>query len=251
MSLEEAKKTGAMALFGEKYGDKVRVVRMGDFSTELCGGTHVDNVARIRYFKIVSESGVASGVRRIEALTGRAAFEYFNGLEKEISDAAALLKTEPAKLLERIEHMLKEEKALKDENESLKAKAAKASLSSDNGSAEEIKGIKFISNKLSDVDMNGLRNLADDLKNKEKTAGTSAFVLFLSSVIDGKVNLVAVSSDEAVKRGIKAGDLIKTAAPKVGGGGGGRPDMAQAGGKNPAGVDEAIATAKEFITEKA
>lgn len=147
--------------------------------------------------------------------------------------------------------MLKEEKALKDENESLKAKAAKASLSSDNGSAEEIKGIKFISNKLSDVDMNGLRNLADDLKNKEKTAGTSAFVLFLSSVIDGKVNLVAVSSDEAVKRGIKAGDLIKTAAPKVGGGGGGRPDMAQAGGKNPAGVDEAIATAKEFITEKA
>ena len=236
MSLEEAKKTGAMALFGEKYSDKVRVVRMGDFSTELCGGTHVKNTSDIKAFKIVSESGVAAGVRRIEAITSDAVFAYYDEIEKTLEEAAKALKTNPAGVLDKIAHLQAQVKELNSEIESLKSKAAKESLGDVMDQVQEVAGVKFLAAKVDGVDMNGLRDLGDQLKNK-----LGEGVILLASVTDGKVNLVAMASDEAQKAGAHAGNLIKSIASLVGGGGGGRPNMAQAGGKNPAGIDAAIA----------
>ena len=241
MSLEDAKKTGAMALFGEKYGEKVRVVRMGDFSTELCGGTHVKNTLQIGQFKILSESGVAAGVRRIEALTGDNVRKYYENMETELNAAAALVKATPATLASHIESLQKEIHDLKAENESLKAKEAKASLGNVLDSAADVKGVKLIAAHVPDVDMNELRNLGDDLK--AKTNG----VVVLISDKDGKVSIVAMASDDAMKKGAHAGNLIKSIAKEVGGGGGGRPNMAQAGGKNPAGIDKALQMAKEVL----
>lgn len=240
MSIEEAKKSGAMALFGEKYGETVRVVQMGDFSTELCGGTHVENTGVISAFKIVSESGVAAGVRRIEALTGNGVFKYYAELEKTIAEAAKTVKTAPAGLVERLEHLMAEMKALQSENESLKSKAAKEALGDVMDQVQEIKGVKLLAAKVSGVDMNGLRDLGDQLKTKLGDG-----VVVLVSDTDGKVNLIAMATDGAMSKGAHAGNLIKGIAALVGGGGGGRPNMAQAGGKNPAGMDAAIAeTAK-------
>ena len=244
MSLEDAKKTGAMALFGEKYGDKVRVVRMGSFSTELCGGTHVKNTSVIRAFKIVSEAGVASGVRRIEALTGKAVFAYYAEVEKKLAEAAALLKTKPEEVPERIEKVLADEKAAKAEIESLKAQAAKAAMGAAEDDTETFGDITASFRKLSGVDMNGLRNLGDELKSKN---ADKPYVVLLAGENEGKVNLVCMANEAAVKAGVKAGDLIKAAAPMVGGGGGGRPDMAQAGGKNPAGIEDAFEAARKIL----
>ncbi|MCI5935619.1 MAG: alanine--tRNA ligase [Lachnospiraceae bacterium] len=242
MSLEEAKKTGAMALFGEKYSDKVRVVRMGDFSTELCGGTHVKNTSDIKAFKIVSESGVAAGVRRIEAITSDAVFAYYDEIEKTLEEAAKALKTNPAGVLDKIAHLQAQVKELNSEIESLKSKAAKESLGDVMDQVQEVAGVKFLAAKVDGVDMNGLRDLGDQLKNK-----LGEGVILLASVTDGKVNLVAMASDEAQKAGAHAGNLIKSIASLVGGGGGGRPNMAQAGGKNPAGVDDALAEAVKAL----
>ncbi|MCI8993434.1 MAG: alanine--tRNA ligase [Eubacterium sp.] len=242
MSLEEAKKTGAMALFGEKYGDSVRVVKMDDFSIELCGGTHVSNTGTISTFKIISESGIAAGVRRIEALTSAGAFEYYSGLEKTLQEAAALLKTSPADVTEKIRHMEKEMKALHSENESLKRKAAKDALGDVMDQVTEVNGVKLLAAQVDNVEMNGLRDLGDQLK--EKLADG---VVVLASAKDGKVNLIAMATDSAMKAGAHAGNLIKAVAGKVGGGGGGRPNMAQAGGKNPAGIAEALAEAKAAL----
>ena len=242
MSLEEAKKTGAMALFGEKYGDSVRVVKMGDFSTELCGGTHVANTSEISAFKIVSESGIAAGVRRIEALTSDALYAYYDKLEEIINEAAALLKTNAAGLTEKITHLQAEVKELHSENESLKSKAAQDALGDVMDRVEEVNGVKLLATALEDVDMNGLRDLGDQLKEK-----LGEGVVVLASANEGKVSLIAMATEGAMKQGAHAGNLIKAIAAKVGGGGGGRPNMAQAGGKNPAGIPDAIAAAKEAL----
>ncbi len=239
MTAEEAKKTGAMALFDEKYGETVRVVSMGDFSKEFCGGTHVKNTSEITAFKIISESGVAAGIRRIEALTGENVFAYYQKIEDELEAAAKAAKSTPATLVEKIEHMQAEIKALTSENESLKSKAAQEALGDVMDQVIEVKGVKLLASSVDGVDMNGLRDLGDQLK-----AQLGEGVVVLASSCDGKVNLIAMATDGAMKQGAHAGNLIKSIAGKVGGGGGGRPNMAQAGGKNPAGIADAIAEAK-------
>ena len=242
MNIEEAKKSGAMALFDEKYSENVRVVAMGDFSKELCGGTHVANTSEILAFKILSESGIAAGVRRIEALTGDAVFAYYKEQEAQLANAAKLLKTKPEAVSEKIEHLYAEIKALQSENEALKSKAAKDALGDVMNQVQEIKGVKLLAARVDDVDMNGLRDLGDQLKEKLGDG-----VVVLASVKDGKVSLMATATDEAQKKGAHAGNLIKAIAAIVGGGGGGRPGMAQAGGKNPAAVDDAIKEAAKVV----
>ena len=245
MNIEDAKKSGAMALFGEKYGDEVRVVSMGDFSRELCGGTHVKNTGAITLFKILSESGVAAGVRRIEALTGEGVMEYYRDLEQKLFQAAALLKTAPAELSDKITHLQAELKAAHSENESLKSRLAQNSLGDVMDQVVEVKGVKVLAAALEGVDMNGLRDLGDQLKTK-----LGEGVVVLASVKDGKVSLLAMVTDGAQKKGAHAGNLIKAAAAIVGGGGGGRPNMAQAGGKNPDKVPEAVAKIPQLVEEQ-
>ncbi|MCI7262963.1 MAG: alanine--tRNA ligase [Otoolea sp.] len=245
MSLEDAKKTGAMALFGEKYGEKVRVVKMGDFSTELCGGTHVSNTGTISAFKIISEAGIAAGVRRIEALTSAGLMDHYKEVENELHEAAKLVKSTPAGLTEKLASMLEEIKALHSENEKLKSKLANDSLGDVMNQVQEVNGVKLLAVSVKDVDMNGLRNLGDQLKEK-----LGEGVVVIASVLDGKVNLMASVTDGAQKKGAHAGNLIKAIAGLVGGGGGGRPNMAQAGGKNPAGIDEALKKAAEVVAEQ-
>ena len=242
MTIDEAKKTGAMALFGEKYGDTVRVVQMGDFSSELCGGTHVKNTSNISAFKIVSESGVAAGVRRIEALTGAGLIAHFNQVEETLKEVAALLKVSPADVVKRITALQEEVKTLSKENDKLKAKIAKAAAGDVTSEAEDVNGIKVLVKALSGVDMNGMRDLGDEAKQKLGEA-----VILYATENDGKVNLMATATEGAIKKGAHAGNLIKEVASLVGGGGGGRPNMAQAGGKNPAGIPDALKKAKEVI----
>lgn len=242
MSIEEAKKSGAMALFGEKYGDTVRVVQMGEFSSELCGGTHVKHTGNIGSFKILSESGVAAGVRRIEAVTGNNVTAYYQNLEAQLQEAARTLKTNPASLVERCEHLMAEMKALQSENEALKSKAAKDALGDVMDQVQEVKGVKLLASKVAGVDMNGLRELGDQLKEK-----LGEGVVVLLSEKEGKVNLIAMATEGAMQKGAHAGNLIKGIAALVGGGGGGRPNMAQAGGKNPAGMDDAIAECAKVL----
>ena len=242
MSLEEAKKTGAMALFGEKYGDTVRVVMIGDFSRELCGGTHVGHTGEIASFKILSESGVAAGVRRIEAITGNNVTAYYQEMEDRLNAVARVLKTSPATLLDRAEHLMAEMKVLQSENESLKSKAAKDALGDVMNQVKEVKGVKLLAASVAGVDMNGLRDLGDQLKAK-----IGEGVIVLISDCDGKVNMVAMATQGAMDKGAHAGNLIKGIAALVGGGGGGRPNMAQAGGKNPAGIPDAIAKCEEVL----
>ena len=245
MSLEDAKKSGAMALFGEKYGDRVRVVKMGDFSIELCGDTHVSNTSTIGAFKILSETGIAAGVRRIEALTGDGLMEHYRQAEEQLLEAARAAKSTPAGLAEKIGAMLDEIKALHSENEKLKNKLAGSAMGDVMNQVQEAAGVKFLTVQVADVDMNGLRTLGDQLK--EKLGGG---IVVIASVQDGKVNLMASAAEDAVKKGAHAGNLIKAIAGLVGGGGGGRPAMAQAGGKNPAGVEAALAKASEVIKEQ-
>ena len=242
MNIEEAKATGAMALFGEKYEEDVRVVSMGDFSKELCGGTHVANTGSIVTFKIVSEGGVAAGVRRIEALTGDAVFAYYKDIEKTLAEAAKAAKATPANLTDKIEHMLAEIKALQSEIESMKSKAAKEALGDVMDQVKDVKGVKLLATAVEDVDMNGLRDLGDQLKDK-----LGEGVIVIASNAGDKVNLIAMATDGAMAKGAHAGNLIKGIAGLVGGGGGGRPNMAQAGGKNPAGIPDAIAKAEEVL----
>ena len=245
MGIEEAKKTGAMALFGEKYRDEVRVVSMGDFSVELCGGTHVANTSAITLFKIISEAGVAAGVRRIEALTGNNVLEYYRGLENQLHTVAKALKTTPAEITDKIAHLQKELKELHSENESLKSKMAQESLGNVMDQVVEVKGVKVLASAVEGVDMNGLRDLGDQLKEK-----LGEGVVVLASAKDGKVSLLAMATQEAMNRGAHAGNLIKAAAAIVGGGGGGRPNMAQAGGKNPEKIGEAISKVQELVEDQ-
>lgn len=242
MNIEEARKTGAMALFGEKYGEEVRVVKMGDFSVELCGGTHVANTGNIGSFKILSENGVAAGVRRIEALTGNGVLQYYKNLENTIQEAARAVKATPGSLVEKCGHLMSELKALHAELESLKSKAAKDAMGDVMDQVQEIKGVKLLAVSVDGVDMNGLRDLGDQMKEK-----LGEGVVVLMSGQDGRVNMIAMATEGAQKAGAHAGNLIKGIAALVGGGGGGRPGMAQAGGKNPAGIPAAVAQAAKVL----
>ena len=242
MPIEEAKKTGAQALFGEKYGDIVRVVNMGDFSIEFCGGTHVQNTSEIAAFKIISETGVAAGVRRIEALTSEGLMKYYDELEEKLKNAAHLLKATPDNLADKITHLMSENKALHSEVESLKSRMAQDAVGDVMDQVKEVKGVKLLAAEVDGVDMNGLRDLGDQLKEKLGDG-----VVVLASANDGKVSLMATVTEGAMKKGAHAGNLVKGIAGCVGGGGGGRPNMAQAGGKNPAGIKDALEKAAEVL----
>ena len=245
MSVEDAKKTGAMALFGEKYSDDVRVVSMGDFSKELCGGTHTDNTASIAAFKIISETGVAAGVRRIEALTGNGVFKYYKEVEKELHEAAKAAKCDPAQLVKRIEGLHEEIKTLTAENNQLKNKMAKDAMGDVMNQVKDVNGVSFLPVHVKDIDMQELMNLGDQLKAKLGDG-----VILLASENGGKVSLLAMATDGAMKKGAHAGNLIKAVAKLVGGGGGGRPNMAQAGGKNPAGINQALEAGAEELAKQ-
>jgi len=245
MDVESAKKSGAMALFGEKYHGDVRVVSMGDFSKELCGGTHVKNTSEIGAFKIISESGIAAGVRRIEALTGDALNDYYRGLEEKLQTLAKQLKTNVSELGDRIDNLLEEVKALKSENDQLKSKLANEAMGNAAENIVDVKGVKLLAMKVEGVEMNELRNLGDQLK-KDTDDG----VVVLASQVDGKVNLMVMAGESAVKKGAHAGNIVKAIAGFVGGGGGGRPNMAQAGGKKPEGIDKALLAAKTALDQQ-
>lgn len=244
MKLDEAKASGAEAHFDEKYGQEVRVVSMGDFSKEFCGGTHVKNTMEIASFKIISENGISSGVRRIEALTGMSVFMYYNNLEQRFNELAEIAKTSPHTLKDKLVSMMAEINALQTELESLKAKSAKDSMGDIAGATTDIKGVSYIGMKVAGADTNTLRDLGDELKSQNPNS-----VILLASESEGKVLLMATATDAAIKQGAHAGNIIKAVAGLVGGGGGGRPNMAQAGGKNPAGIDDALAAAKAFLEE--
>ncbi|MCR5686670.1 MAG: alanine--tRNA ligase [Lachnospiraceae bacterium] len=244
MSVDEAKASGAMALFGEKYGDVVRVVSMGDFSKELCGGTHVSSTGSIHCFKILSEGGIAAGIRRIEAITGSAVIEHYKKIEKDLLAAAAEIKATPATLHDRLGKMNAEIRSLSSQLESLKSQAAREAAGDISDKIEEVGAVKLIAAMIPSADMNSLRELADGLKEKHPDG-----VSVLCSESEGKVSLVVMAGDDAIAAGAHAGNLIKKLAPIVGGGGGGRPNMAQAGGKNPAGIEEMLASSKGFLEE--
>ena len=245
MSLDDAKKSGATALFDEKYGESVRVVEMGEFSKELCGGTHVGNTSEIKNFKILSESGVAAGVRRIEALTGDNVIKYYREMEQEVTAASAMLKTSRADILEKISALLSELKEAHSQIEALKSEAAKSAMGDVSQDVKEIGGIKFVASKMEGVDAGGLRELGDSLKDK-----LGECVIVLASVNDGKVQLMATATEKAMKAGAHAGNLIKGIAGLVGGGGGGRPNMAMAGGKDSSGVEAALAEAEKVLSSQ-
>ena len=242
MSLEQARTSGAMALFDEKYGEEVRVVSMGDFSKELCGGTHVKNTSEIQFFKILSEAGIAAGVRRIEALTGRNVLAHYTEEEKLLKEAAALLKAEPAELADRVAKLQAEVKKLHSENESLKSQLASNSVGDLEDQVTEVNGVKLLAAKVAGLDGGELRTLGDQMKDK---LGEGVIVLLSDN--EGRVNLIVMATDEAQKKGAHAGNLIKETAAVVSGGGGGKPGMAQAGGKDPSKIDEALAKVPEFL----
>lgn len=244
-SIEDARKLGAMALFGEKYGNIVRVVNMGGYSIELCGGAHLDNTAQVGSFKIISESGIASGVRRIEALTGAAALRHYQHQEETLKAVCKAVKASPENMLKKIETLIADQKQTAKELESIKAKMAGGTADRILNSAVDIKGIKLVCADVKDTDANALRTLGDQLKNK-----LGSGVIVLASANDGKVNLLAMATDDAVKAGAHAGNIVKAAASVCGGGGGGRPNMAQAGGKDASKITEALAKAKEVLEEQ-
>lgn len=241
--IDTAKNMGAMALFGEKYGHDVRVVNIGDWSIELCGGTHVINTEDIGLFKIVSESGIGAGVRRIEALTGKEAYEAFREEEEQLLQVAQIVKSPQIKeVVSKTEQLQQQLRELQKENEQLATKLANQQAGDVFKDVKEINGTTVITAQVNVKDMNQLRQLADQWKQKALSD-----VLVLGTVQGEKVNLLAAMSPAANEKGLKAGDLIKAIAPKVGGGGGGRPDMAQAGGKNPAGLTDALAEVANWL----
>ena len=244
-SMEEARKMGAMALFGEKYGDVVRVVNMGGYSVELCGGVHLKNTAQAGSFKIVSEGGVAAGVRRIEALTGEGALKFYQSQGDELKQICAITKTTSENMVKHIEDLLKQQKEMAKEIEALKAKMAGSAAEDIIKNAENVNGVNVVCAIIEDMDTNGLKTMGDELKNKLGSA-----VVVLASVKEGKIGLVAMATDDAVKKGAHSGNIIKAAAAVCGGGGGGKPNMAQAGGKDASKLAEAVEKAKEVIKEQ-
>ena len=245
MSIDEARNRGAMALFGEKYGEVVRVVDMGGYSIELCGGAHLKNTAQVGSFKILSENGVAAGVRRIEAVTGKEALKHYQAQEDEIKEICRLVKSTPDKLLARLEQLLAEQKETAKELEKLKAKMAGGAADEMLNSKVEIGGVAVLAAEVKDMDGNALRTMGDQLKQK-----LGSGVVILASGKDGKVNLMAMATDDVVKKGVHAGNIIKAAAAVCGGGGGGRPNMAQAGGKDASKIADALEKAKAVVAEQ-
>ncbi|MEN2765898.1 alanine--tRNA ligase [Ornithinibacillus xuwenensis] len=241
-TLAEAKEMGAMALFGEKYGEIVRVVKIDGYSLELCGGCHVRNTSEIGLFKIVSEGGIGAGTRRIEAVTSKYAYDFLSGKMALLQKTAQLVKTKEEQVPERVEGLFHEIKGLQKENESLSAKLSNMEASSILDQAEEVSGVKVIAQKVNVKDMNQLRTMVDDLKQK-----LGSVMILLATESDGKVQLASGVSKDLVERGLHAGNLIKKAAQLCGGGGGGRPDMAQAGGKDPSKIDDALNCVVEYV----
>jgi alanyl-tRNA synthetase len=240
--IQEAKAMGAMALFGEKYGEVVRVVRVGEYSLELCGGTHVENTANIGLFKIITETGIGAGTRRIEAVTGESAYQVMNDQVNRLKEAAAKLKSNPKDLPARIDALNNEIRQLQRENESLSAKMSHMEAQDLINEVKEIEGVQLIAKKVDVNDMNQLRTMVDDLKNK-----LGSGIVLLAAVNDNKVQLITGVTKDLIEKGFHAGKLIKEAASICGGGGGGRPDMAQAGGKNPQKIEEALNYAEEWV----
>lgn len=241
--IDTAKNMGAMALFGEKYGKEVRVVNIGDYSIELCGGTHVANTEDIGIFKIVSESGIGAGVRRIEAVTSKEAYQLLQEEERQLKEIATLVKSPQLKeVVTKTEQLQQQLRDLQKENEQLAGKLANQQAGDIFKDVKEVNGVRYIAAQVNVKDMNQLRQLADQWKQKELSD-----VLILATAQDEKVSLLAAMTEDMNGKGLKAGDLIKAIAPKVGGGGGGRPDMAQAGGKNPAGIADALAEVENWL----
>ena len=240
--IAEAKALGAMALFGEKYGDIVRLVTVGDYSLELCGGCHVSNTSVLGLFKIVSESGIGAGTRRIEAVTGEAAYHLLNEQVGLLKDASEKLKTNPKDIVSRIDGLIVDMKQLQRENESLSAKLSNIEAGHLVSNVKEINEIKVLAAKVPSMDMNNLRNMADEMKQKLPSA-----IIVLGCANEGKVNLIASVTKDLIDKGFHAGKLIKEVSAICGGGGGGRPDMAQAGGKNPGKLDDALEFVEEWV----
>ena len=241
--IDTAKNMGAMALFGEKYGKEVRVVNIGDYSIELCGGTHVANTEDIGIFKIVSESGIGAGVRRIEAVTSKEAYQLLQEEERQLKEIATLVKSPQLKeVVTKTEQLQQQLRDLQKENEQLAGKLANQQAGDIFKDVKDVNGVRYIAAQVNVKDMNQLRQLADQWKQKELSD-----VLVLTTAQDEKVSLLAAMTKDMNGKGLKAGDLIKAIAPKVGGGGGGRPDMAQAGGKNPAGIADALAEVENWL----
>ncbi|MBK0019519.1 alanine--tRNA ligase [Kosakonia cowanii] len=244
MDLEAAKANGAMALFGEKYEDRVRVLQMGDFSTELCGGTHASRTGDIGLFRIVSESGTAAGVRRIEAVTGEAAIASLHAQNDQLQDIAQLLKGDSQNLGDKVRSVIERTRQLEKELQQLKAQAAAQESANLSGNAMEINGVKLLVSELEGVEPKMLRTMVDDLKNQ-----LGASVIVLATVVEGKVSLIAGVSKDVTDR-VKAGELVGMVAQQVGGKGGGRPDMAQAGGTDAAALPAALASVKDWVSAK-
>lgn len=244
MQIDEAKEKGAMALFGEKYDDEVRVVTLGEFSTELCGGVHVDRTGDIGLFKIVSESGIAAGVRRIEAVTGEAALNYFAAQEETLNTIAALVKTDPVNVTGKVEQVILRNKELEKELAQFKQKLASQAGSDLVSQAVEYHGVKALIANLDGVEAKSLRGMVDDLKNKMGSG-----IILLATANDNKVSLIAGVTKDLIGR-VKSGELVNVAAQEVGGKGGGRPDMAQAGGSEPENIEAALKAAQSWLTDK-
>ena len=234
-TFSKAKELGAAALFGEKYGDVVRVVKMGDFSMELCGGTHLKNTAQAGLFKIISESGVAAGIRRIEAVTGDAVYQRIKELEKTIHDIAEELKTNPNNIVQRLRSLSRQLKEYEKEIDKFKAEMAKSSIDDLLKNVKKAGDMNYITAALSGQDAKGLREVTDLVRDRLKSG-----VVVLASESEGKVQFVAAATKDAVAKGVHAGNLLREVAKIAGGGGGGRPDMAQAGGKDPSKITEAL-----------
>jgi alanyl-tRNA synthetase len=240
--LEDAKKSGAEALFDEKYGDKVRVVSMGNFTKELCGGTHVKNTSDIGLFKIVTETGIAAGVRRIEAVAGKYALAYYDQKEKQLNEVSELLKASPEEAAKKVQSQLSRIKELTKEVERLTAKLTGAAASDASSKVREINGIPVLALVMDSMDMNALRNAADTFKNKLGTV-----LVVLGAEFKGKANFVVTATKNLLDKPIHCGKIIAQIAQIAGGGGGGRPDMAQAGGKDPSKIKEAVEAIYDIV----
>lgn len=245
MPVDEAKAMGATALFGEKYGDVVRVVKMGDVSTELCGGTHLDNTAKVGAFRIVSEGSVASGVRRIEAIVGKEYLKAAIDNEAKIAKTAEVIKAKPAELAVRAEALMAELKEMRQEIERMKDQALAAEVDRLIASAKEIGGVKVLTAERNDLVGNDLRKFGDFLRDKDES-----IVAVLSSASDAKVTFVASCGKAAVAKGLKAGDIIRSVCAVAGGKGGGKPDSAMGGGTDVSKVNEALSSVEAFVSEK-
>jgi alanyl-tRNA synthetase len=243
MAFDDAVKTGATALFGEKYGDRVRVLRFGDFSVELCGGTHVDRVGDIGQFKIIEESAIAAGIRRIVAVAGEAAVDQVQSMDARLKELSQVLKVGPEALGDRLVQLVERSKSLEKEVDELKSKIASASGDELAGQAAEVNGIKVLAARLDDVEPKALRDTVDRLKNR---LGSS--IVVIGGAGDGKVRLAAGISDDLVTR-IQAGNLVNFVAQQVGGKGGGRPDFAQAGGSQPENLDRALGSVQDWVAD--